>query len=583
MVDRWVVGTGLSERYPVYTRANVGEVFPDPVTPLSFSLAFRNEEGLQGSELGFRDGYVRMGGFEHDEFDQDDCVFIGVFGGYCYLNASAMRLFGARAPGMTAQDIDDQFFGAQPGIPPYEEQPGDQDPEKTAKIGETFAWAFSVEQLDDVLEDAEAMRQLRAARPDVTSMTPRELADRGKQIYDDHFRRLFGRHLFITGLAAVPVAALGEVCAAVGRPSDTLKLIAGVGDVESAAPSAAMWELGRIAASSDAVSAQFDQGVAGLLDRLGSLDDSAATKFLEGFEQFLYDYGSRGPNEWEVSCATWEVEPELALSAIDRMRLSPPEASPLEHQAERAAEREQISAEISAMLEGDPEAHGTFQAALRAARVFMAGRERTKTNCVKMIQETRVLHYEWASRFVEQGHLDQVADFAMLEWGELLQFLDDPEPWHDTIRSRRADYEEIRQLQEPFVIFGEVPPISSFPRRDAVEFEVAKAGDQLQGMPGCPGVSQGRARVVLDSHDPTGLAPGDVLVAPLTDPSWTPLFVPAAGVIVDVGAPLSHAIIVSRELGIPCVVSVTGATKKIPDGALVEVNGDTGVITVLET
>ena len=62
----------------------------------------------------------------------------------------------------------------------------------------------------------------------------------------------------------------------------------------------------------------------------------------------------------------------------------------------------------------------------------------------------------------------------------------------------------------------------------------------------------------------------------------TPLFVPAAGEIVDVGAPLSHAIIVSRELGIPCVVSATGATQRIPDGALVEVNGDTGTVTVLE-
>jgi pyruvate,water dikinase len=87
---------------------------------------------------------------------------------------------------------------------------------------------------------------------------------------------------------------------------------------------------------------------------------------------------------------------------------------------------------------------------------------------------------------------------------------------------------------------------------------------------------------VLDSHDPTALEPGDVLVAPITDPSWTPLFVPAAAVVVDVGAPLSHAIIVSRELGIPCVVSVTDATRRIPDGAWVEVDGDTGSVTVLD-
>jgi phosphoenolpyruvate synthase/pyruvate phosphate dikinase len=123
--------------------------------------------------------------------------------------------------------------------------------------------------------------------------------------------------------------------------------------------------------------------------------------------------------------------------------------------------------------------------------------------------------------------------------------------------------------------------VSSWPIRGGRPVSVANVGDTLQGVPGCPGVARGRARVILDSHDPTALEPGDVLVAPITDPSWTPLFVPASGVIVDVGAPLSHAIIVSRELGIPCVVSVTDATRRIPDGAMVEVNGDTGTVTVI--
>jgi pyruvate,water dikinase len=95
-------------------------------------------------------------------------------------------------------------------------------------------------------------------------------------------------------------------------------------------------------------------------------------------------------------------------------------------------------------------------------------------------------------------------------------------------------------------------------------------------------VAEGRARVILDPNDPRALGPGDVLVAPITDPSWTPLFVPAAAIVVDVGAALSHAIIVSRELGIPCVVSATDATRRIPDGALVRVDGGTGVVTVVE-
>ena len=100
-------------------------------------------------------------------------------------------------------------------------------------------------------------------------------------------------------------------------------------------------------------------------------------------------------------------------------------------------------------------------------------------------------------------------------------------------------------------------------------------------MGGSAGVVTGRARVILDPTRPESLEPGDILVAPITDPSWTPLFVPAAGVVVDVGATMSHAVIVSRELGIPCVVSASNATTRIQDGAEIRVNGDTGTVTIL--
>ena len=94
-------------------------------------------------------------------------------------------------------------------------------------------------------------------------------------------------------------------------------------------------------------------------------------------------------------------------------------------------------------------------------------------------------------------------------------------------------------------------------------------------------MARGRARIVMDPADALNLEPGDVLVAPLTDPAWTPLFLPAAAVVVNVGALMSHAIIVSRELGIPCVVAVEGATERIPEGAMVEVDGTAGTVTLL--
>ena len=99
----------------------------------------------------------------------------------------------------------------------------------------------------------------------------------------------------------------------------------------------------------------------------------------------------------------------------------------------------------------------------------------------------------------------------------------------------------------------------------------------------CSGVATGTARIVTSPDEPGDLSPGDILVTPITDPAWTPLFLAVAGVVVDVGAQQSHAAIVSRELGIPAVVSATGASATIPNGALVTVDGSTGIVTIHAT
>jgi pyruvate,water dikinase len=93
-------------------------------------------------------------------------------------------------------------------------------------------------------------------------------------------------------------------------------------------------------------------------------------------------------------------------------------------------------------------------------------------------------------------------------------------------------------------------------------------------------VATGRARVITDVQDAMTLDPGDILVTASADPSWTPLFLVAGAVVVNTGTPNSHAVIVSRELGIPCVPSVVGATLRVPDGATVTVDGNAGTVTV---
>jgi phosphohistidine swiveling domain-containing protein len=547
----YVTDTSLSERFPIYTRANVGEVFPDPVTPLTSTSA------LWEAELGWRDAWVRMGAFELDELPDDFCQ-LGVLGGYCYLNASLIRLFGERAPGLSWQMMDEQFFGAQPGIPPYEEMEGDVRPDLSEKIGATFGWVFaqqSVADLTELTDDKLLTISLRETRPDLTDLTLMQLWGRFLEMVPIH-RHMFAHHLFTTYMATVPVGTISGIATAVGRPDLIMPILAGIGNVDSAEPSHAMWAMSRI--------------------------EPGTPEFDAAFADFILHYGSRGPNEWESRSPSWETRPALALAAIDRMRVSPDSADPAAHHAERAAEREAASAELLAMVEGDPALHGQLAAAIACSKAWLPGRERTKTNNIRVIHEMRMAMREIGRRMVEKGVFDEIEDFGFITKDEMPTFLADPHPFAATVRQRRADYMQLEQVEPPFVFVGHAPGPSTWERRDAVAGNRLGVGDVIAGVPGCSGVAEGIARVVLDSNDPFALQPGDILIAPITDPSWTPLFVPAGGVVVDVGAPLSHAIIVSRELGIPCVISATGATRRIPNGARVRVDGGTGVVTVLE-
>ena len=573
----YVTDTDLSERFPLYTRANVGEVFPDPVTPLTSSrMLFLTEEG-------WRDAWARMGAMELAEFPAEEFCQLGVVGGYCYLNASLIRLFGERSPGLSWRDMDAAFFGVSPGIPDYVEMPGDVRPDLSEKVGATFGWVLSqtcLSDLEGLTEHRELTKRIRNERPDLSSLDERALWAR----FDDLVvlqRPLFGEHIFTSFLATLPVGIITAVANAVGRPDLMMTIISGIGEVDSAAPSMAMWAMGRSVNASPELTSIFDGDVHDVLAKLSTSGSADAVAFKNEFDAFLHEFGSRGPNEWEARSPSWETRPELALSAIERMRVAPAGMDPNAQNVLRADQREVASAELLAMVEADPATHGQLAAAITSSHAWLPGRERSKTNNIRLIHEQRMALRELGRRMVANGAFDEIEDFGFVKYEEAETLLSDPHALTEEIRTRRTDYRKLLELEPPFLFVGSTEGPSTWTRRDAPGAAMLGAGDTLQGVPGCPGIAEGRARVILDSNDPTALEPGDILVAPITDPSWTPLFVPAAGVIVDVGAPMSHAVIVSRELGIPCVVSATGGTRRIPDGARVRVDGGTGTVTVL--
>jgi len=577
-MDRWIVDSEPSVRYPTYTRANAGEVIPDPMTPLTVTLGI-----MTAGEAGWRDAYVSTGTLDADEFEDDRPNTIACFGGYLYLNMSLTRIYGVRTPGMTPEMVDFQYFGTMPGIPPYAEEarPTDESPVHTARLDEFLkTYTFARDDLPELRADRDEVDAFIAARPDLTAVADADLVARIRET-TPIYRRLFERHITVSASSGVGIGTVAGICDAVGRVDLAMTLVGAAGDVDSAAPCWALWDLSRMVAGSHDLMTAFDDGVKGLPARLQASTSADAAQFLSSFGDFLCRFESRGPNEWELRSAVWGTKPELALAAVDRMRLAGPEATPEANARRLAAAREEATNEVRSLVAADAEAAARFEAGMRAALLFSAARERTKTNNIKIVHEGRLAMRELGRRMVEGGQLGAAEQVFMLRDDELDAFLADPSAFTATLEQREADYLSLFDLEPPFVLNGAPPPVSQWARRGSTSTEKAVPGTVLTGIPGCAGVGVGRARVILDPADPTALEPGDVLVAPVTDPAWTPLFVPAAAVVVDVGAQITHAVIVSRELGIPCVVSVTGATSSIPDGAMVRVDGAAGTVTLV--
>ncbi len=560
-----------SRRFPVYTRGNAGEVYPQPVFPLSAGLA----TAFGGDPA--RDVLSVTGMLTAAECDETGDVFMGVFGGYMYLNLSVPRVLAIRTPGTTPLEADATFLGSETLAPPHVASRGDRNLLATLR-GLRYGWRIlATSDLPDLEAGILEVDRWRATLPDVATATDEELAAATIDALP-MLARLFTVHLVITGGAGMGLDVLRQLCRRrLGDPSRALALLGGLGGVDSADPSFALWDLSRIVRSDPHLEALFDGGLPGMDQRLAG--DAGAEAFNSAFDAFLATHAARGPNEWEMACEVWGTDPSLPLAIIERMRHAGDDHDPRVRSAARAAEREVATTDVRRRIRsGD---RWLFDRALRCAVLNTRGRERCKTLMVGAIHEGRLRMRELGRRLAARTHDGRPDDLWYVTLDEFADYRRDPGSFAGVVARRRAIRDRLLELEPPFTFDGALPPADTWRRRNAPAGPTAAVGSVLTGLAGCPGVVRGRARIVIDPSDPGDLGPGDVLVAPLTDPSWTPLFVPVEAVVVDVGGQMSHAVIVSRELGLPCIVAVTGATRSIPDGALVEVDGAAGTVTVV--
>ncbi len=574
----WIIDTIPSTRYPVYTRLNANDVMADPITPLGASLVW-TPEVLPAWAV----GNVRLRYFTPEEMSPDPYPPVaGFFYGYLYVDQTYVRITGIRA-GIGADAIDAAFF-AHPNPPRHQPKPTDMNEELAANVAERVGWTLTTTTFPELEEERELANRVRSERPDLHTTSDEMLITLARQAAPLQ-RIMWGRgYVIASNQAAI---APGVIASLVGAadPTLTVRLIGHAGDVDSALPSYALWDLSRAVRADARLTASFDQGEEGqgeetLLDRLRTDHPDFAIRF----DAFVREFGYRGPSEWDIGVHTWETKPELPLALIGRLRQLDDAANPGLRREEHADDEAVALQEALKILGPNEEAVQTLHLAIASARRFGAWRERGKTSAVKVMHEVRAPLFELGRRLTARGELDHPQQVFMALEPELDLLATHAADIADTLRERERQWRQLFEVEPPtFVVTGEpMPSLADLPRKGGHQVTTVKPGDVLTGAPASAGVARGRSRVVTDTAQIAAFEPGEILIAPQTDPSWTPLFMVAAGVVVDVGAMGSHAMIVSRELGIPCAAGVGEATKRIPDGTLLEVDGSSGKVTVLE-
>ncbi|MFW5418616.1 phosphoenolpyruvate synthase [Nocardiopsis sp. CNT-189] len=304
--------------------------------------------------------------------------------------------------------------------------------------------------------------------------------------------------------------------------------------------------------------------------REGSLPEPLAS----GLDGFLAVYGHRAVAEIDLGSPRWSEEPRHVLGVLGNyLRSEDPAAAPGTRFAAGAAAAEARVGELAGRA--GPVRGPLVRFALGRARSLVGLRELPKFTVVLALTGARYRLLEVGAALAAEGALDRAEDVFFVTLAEARAGLAGADLREAAARRRRAHGRESARRRLPRVI------LSDGTEPEAVAAPLPASGSAVVGVPASPGTASGTARVLLD---PAGarIEPGEILVCPSTDPGWTPLFLTAGGLVMEMGGANSHGAVVAREYGIPAVVGAAHATGLIPDGARVTVDGTSGTAALEE-
>ena len=518
----------------LWTNTNVGEAIPDVMTPSTWSMVqVFLTDAMATASIPPYVGYGRIGG-------------------RIYLNVSVMMTLSGAA-GVNEKrfrTLTEEVFGRLPDdleIPPVRAH-------RFAVLRAIAPMALHV--LGEARRDAKQLAAYLADHAELCDRRRAEIAAVGTgpelaELWDDVFNPEFQHASWMLSAATRSSGA--------SFVTTRKRLQRLVGDAAANALTAGLGsQAGQLASL-------------GLLDGLELLASGAIDR-----DTFNRRYGHRGPHEFEISTPRPGEDPLW----VDR-QLAERERSGIDHRKLLAGQEDKRAAAWVELERRHPLQAWTLHHQL--ARWVKISRDREQAR-------SEVIRYFWVLRAyaLRAGQLTGLGeDIFFLDKHEVVRALNGETISTTVITDRRSAYLDYCTLPSyPALIRGRFDPFgwARDPRRRSdlsIEGQTGEAHASVRGFPGSAGIVEGRVRVLLDADRGAELEAGEVLVTTVTNVGWTPLFPRAAAVITDVGAPLSHAAIVARELGIPAVVGCGNATMLLKTGVRVRVDGTAGTVELL--
>lgn len=585
-----------------WTNANIAENFPEPVSPFLYSIVRRGYAAyFRNLGLGFGISYNRIAAM-NDALEH----IVGIHGGRLYYNLSNIHTVISLAPaGNWLTRAFNNFVGATQ-FPPPQELPTQGKIERNLELLRVAAmttWRY-------LHVESGLVRFEKTIDAFCTRTRPAELEAMSTLA-------LLGslREFLVIRLQRWNDAALADTAAMVcygllqrqlrrwlpDEPNENLhnNLLVGLPGLASHAPVEKLWELSRLIRGNPELADLFASAECATIARQLH-GQKRFSGFLVELQEYLEHWGFRSSGELMLTRPSPEENPEQTLALL-RSYAALESPSPQQQLQEQAAVREAATGEVtrqltpSALLRRMPSSLSwQFKLLLAATQGSIRLRERARQKQAKLYVRLRHIILAIGHRLVATGHLASADDVFYLECDEVDALLSGhamfPYDVGTRVRERRNEQARLAAMTPPdnFELdWGDyLPQQASGQMAQGVAAHSGRAdnsGDmqRLQGIGACGGRLTANAVVLADASEAGRMQQGDIVVTRQTDPGWACVFFLARGLVIERGGMLSHGAIIARELGIPAVVGVRDATRRITSGNRLSIDGDRGVVEIL--